>query len=157
MRILSSLMSAPSLLALLAFGMAWTNWLKAQVSDRVFGSVTYTPPANYYFGLSSTTPNDTGGGVTEPSGGGYARVSKANNKTTFANSTTTGTVVTAQAITWPTATANWVGGANLTYLTIHDAASGGNLVDYLPLSAPAPVLNGQTPSLAAGALSLTLT
>jgi hypothetical protein len=40
---------------------------------------------------------------------------------------------------------------------IFDASSGGNLVDYLPLASPAPVLNGQTPSLAAGALSLTIT
>jgi len=145
------------LLALLAWGMAWTNWLKSRVADLLFGGTAFTPPGTYYFGLSSTTPANDGTGVTEPSGSGYARVTKTNNKTTFGTSSTAGTVLSAQAITWPTATGNWVGGANLTHVTVHDALSGGNLVDFLPLASPAPVLNGQTPSLASGALSLTIT
>ena len=59
------------------------------IADSQFGAgavtiatVTYAP-ATWYFGLSTTTPNDDGTGFTEPSGGGYARVAKTNDATNF--------------------------------------------------------------------------
>lgn len=123
-----------------------------QMLDLFFSKASNTTvPATLYFGLSSTTPTNTGTNVTEPSTGSYARVAVTNNSTNFpaasgrqkANGT---------AVTFPTATGDWVSGSNLTHFVIYDAASSGNFVGWGALTTPAPVLNGQQASFAIGAL-----
>ena len=49
---------------------ALLNSLFGKTSD--FGALASAP--DIYVGLSSTTPTETGGSVTEPSSGSYARV-----------------------------------------------------------------------------------
>lgn len=75
--------------------------------DRLFGS---GDPVQYEVGLSKNTIVDTGVGLVEPSGGSYARVTLANDGTTWFNATTTGGIASKKnkiAITFPTATASW--------------------------------------------------
>src|SRR5262245_41287462 len=71
--------------------------------------------ATLWIGLSSTTPTEAAGNFTEPSGGSYARVSTAAADWAAASGTAPATKATSTTKTFPTATADWVSGANLTY------------------------------------------
>lgn len=119
--------------------------------DLAFSKASNSFPATMYVGLSSTTPTNTGTNVTEPSTGSYARVSVTNNATNWpaasSRSKSNGT-----AITFPTATADWLSGANLTHFVIYDAASSGNFIAWGELTAPVAVTSGTQAAFAVGAL-----
>ncbi len=89
--------------------------------DTRFGGVASNAPATYYVALSTTEPTNTGGNVTEPVGGGYARVAVANNATNWpaasARSKSNGT-----PITFATPTGSW---GTVTHYALYDAATGG--------------------------------
>jgi hypothetical protein len=110
-----------------------------------------------HIGLSSTTPTDTGGNVTEPSGGAYARQATApsdwNDPATAATVTT---IDNAEIIEFSEATADYVSAANLTHFVAFDALTTGNYLGSGTLNTPKPVLNGDTPSFAAGEVNLTM-
>ena len=116
----------------------------------------YTPPTTMYIALSSTTPTEAGGNFTEPSGGSYARVSTVAADWSAASGTAPAVKTTTAVKTFPTATADWVAGADLTHFGLFDALTVGNLLAWGALTTPKPVLNGDTASFAAGALSLKL-
>lgn len=63
--------------------MALTNYTDGKILDQIFGGTAWSPPATLYFGLSTTTIYADGTGITEPSGGLYARVAVTNNVTNF--------------------------------------------------------------------------
>lgn len=109
-------------------------------------------------------------GLTEVSGGSYARV-KINAGavaaladwagTQSAGSTTSstgsgGTTSNNNPITFPAPTANWAsGGPSIGALGIYDQAAGGNLLIWAPLTVPKTVNNGDAaPSFAAAAISI---
>lgn len=115
----------------------------AAVMDRLFGGQALPVPASYDIGLSSTRPGDDGSGITEPTGNGYARVTVANNLTTFAAADPASRSKTnAATITFPTVTAVDTpdGWGELTHVVLFDhgtgAYSGGGLLG--------TVLNPQT-------------
>jgi hypothetical protein len=84
------------------------NYFKANaILAREFGNTTYSPPATWYMGLSTTAINDDGSGVTEPAGGAYARVAITNNTTNFPSAPSSGTTANLTTITFPEATGNW--------------------------------------------------
>jgi hypothetical protein len=116
----------------------------------------YTPPATMYLALSSTTPTEAGGNFTEPSGGAYARVSTAAADWGAATGTAPATKSNTAVKTFPTATADWVAGVNLTHFGLFDASTAGNLLAWGALGTAKPVLNGDTASFAAAALVLKL-
>jgi hypothetical protein len=130
----------------------WGDYLENEVLDHVFGGSAYSAPSNLYFGLSSTDPGDDGSGVTEPSGGSYARVNMANNLTNFP-AAVGGAKSNGVAITFPTATASW---GSLGYFCIFDAASGGNFLGGGSLAAPKTIDNGDTAEYAIGDFDFTL-
>ena len=135
--------------------MGLSTALKNAILDEVFGAVDYTAETDIYIGLSSTTPTVTGTNVTEPSGGSYARVQKTNNATNWP-SASGGAKSNGTAITFPTATGDWVSGADLTHVVLYNAASSGTFLGYGALTTPKPVLNGDTASYAIGELDITL-
>jgi hypothetical protein len=106
-----------------------------------------------YVGLSSTTPTTAGANITEPSTGGYARV--ATSGATW-NAASAGSTTNASAITFPAATADYLAQANLTYGVLYDASTAGNVLGYGALTVAKNVLNGDTASIAAGTLTITL-
>lgn len=170
-----------------------------------FGALGSAP--TFYVGVSSTTPNPNGTGVTEPSGSGYARVattaaswnasanqdpawvastpyalnalivdSNGNQQkcttagtsggtapawnTTLGGTTSDGAtlvwtnegaepqqITNSAILTFPIATGNWVGGANLTFGVLYSAATSGTLLAYGPITVPKPVLSGDTLSI----------
>lgn len=95
------------------------------IMGNVFGSqASPTIPETYYLGLSSTTPNADGTGVTEPTGGGYGRAT-----ITSFTVPTDGTVSNAESVDFPIATADW--GSPITHYVLYDAAGNVLLWDAL--------------------------
>lgn len=119
-----------------------------------FGALGTAP--TIYVALSSTTPTETGGNVTEPSSGAYARVATAAADWNAATNADPSVIDNANAIAFPTATGDWLAGADLTHFVLYDASSAGNALAWGALGTAKPVLNGDTPSFAAGALDVTL-
>ncbi len=132
--------------------MSFFNFLEDEVLEHVTGKSAYTSPT-VYVGLSSTTPAEDGTNVTEPSTGSYARVTTS--AATW-NNAATGSIDTALAVTFAQASADWVAGANLTYLVVYDALTVGNPLFYGVLAVAKPVLSGDTASFPAGDITITL-
>lgn len=130
--------------------------IEQAILNHVFTDPAWTPPTTLYIGLSSTTPTEAGGNVTEPSTGSYARVSTVAADWSAASGTAPAVKTNTAVKTFPTATADWVAAANLTHFVIFDASTAGNVVLWGLLGTAKPVLNGDTPSFAAGALVVKL-
>lgn len=112
------------------------------ILDALFGSGS---PATWYFGVSTTAPNDDGTGFTEPVGGSYARVAKTNNVTNFPAAATVSGVsskTNGTKITFPNPTGNW--GALIWY-GIYTASSGGTPEFVFPLDTAITATTGNTP------------
>lgn len=112
------------------------------VLDARFGSGN---PATWYWGLSTTTPNDDGTGFTEPVGGSYARVTQPNNATAWPAATTTSGVTTkanGTAITWPNPTGTW---GTCTHVGAFTAVSGGTPSYTFELVTASRIISGITP------------
>jgi len=135
--------------------MSFSDFLEDELLDHVFGAAAYSAPATLYIGLSSADPLDDGSGLNEPSGGSYARVAVTNNATNFP-AASGGAKANGTAVTFPTATATWVGGADLTHFGVFDADAAGNLLGSAELSLAKPVLDGDTAEFAIGDLAITL-
>lgn len=111
--------------------MSLSNAIKAALLDAYFGDNGLTVPASLYVGLSSTSPTVTGGNVTEPSTGGYARVEITNTGASDWNAATSADPSVKDnsvEITFPQSTAAWLAGADLTHFVIYTAASAGDFV-----------------------------
>jgi hypothetical protein len=133
--------------------MAITTYAANKILDHQLGKTSWTMPT-IHVGLSYTTPAINGTGVTEPSGGAYARVATTGSTWTAAAA---GSTSNAADITFPTATADWGSTNSMTHALLYDASTGGNLLGYCTLSTARQVLNGNIAKLAVGALVVTLT
>ena len=126
--------------------------LELLILNLIFGAVAYTPPATLYVGLSTADPLDSGSGLAEPAGNGYARVAVANNATNWpaaaAGAKANGTVVTFAA-----ATGAW---GTITHFVIFDAATAGNIIISGALAAAQAIVAGNTPSFAIGDIDITI-
>lgn len=150
---------------------AMTDFLENKLIDFLFRAQALgitgataaagTGPANWYFGLHTAAPSDTGGG-TEVTGGSYARVTVVSALANFAgtqaaastvaSSGSSGTTSNNGAITFPAPTASW---GVVTHFGIYDASSGGNLLLWGSLTVSKTINNGdEAPSFAAAAFSL---
>ncbi len=133
----------------------FTRAVRKALLDHYFGKSVLTAPT-LYVGLSSTVPNSDGTGVTEPSGGGYARVATASTDWNVASAADPALLDNANPVTFPVATLSWAAGENLTHAVLFDAATAGNVVGFGTLAVAKPVLNGDTAEYAAGAIDVTL-
>jgi hypothetical protein len=144
----------PALLAL--FGPAFfVDAYKKKLLDAVYGNTAVAPPSTLYTALSTTTPTQAGGNITEPSGNAYARVAKTNDATNWPGATTADPSVKGNGttITFPQATGSW---GTVTYWVEYDALTVGNPIDTGALTAGQAIANGTTASFAANALQSTL-
>lgn len=129
---------------------ALTNYLENKLIDHIFRTSSYTKPTSLYVGLITGIADAEAGSITEVSGGSYARVARAPLDANWNASTTNGTTANTASIQFPAATADW---GTCTHFGIWDAATGGNLLIYAPLTAARTITNGTTPSFGAGALT----
>ena len=123
-------------------------WAQAAALDWLMGGSSPTRPSNRYVALFTATPSATGGG-TEVSGGGYARQALTCAASSGAPATTSNT----SAITWTASGANF---GTVTSIGIFDAATGGDLLWWGPLSQARTILNGDSFTFPASALALSL-
>lgn len=120
--------------------------------NTLFGGVATTAPATYYVGFSTTLPSNTGTGVTEPSGGSYARVAVTNNTTNFPNASAR-SKSNGVAITFPTPTGLW---GTCKYAVLYTASTGGTFLGWDELSeAITPDTGGSAPVIPIGGLIIT--
>ncbi|HEX9991367.1 MAG TPA: hypothetical protein VGB14_00425 [Acidimicrobiales bacterium] len=127
--------------------------LEQAILDHVLNDGTYTPPANWFVALSTTTPTDAGGNFTEPSGNGYARVSTAAADWAAATGTAPATKSNANAITFPAATGSW---GTITHFGLFAASSGGTVQIWGALTTSKSITSGDTASFAASGLTIQL-
>jgi len=127
---------------------AFTNALKDDLIDQAFGQVAYTPETNLQIALTTTVPTLATPG-TEVAGGSYARVSVANNKTTWTNASS-GSLSNAIQIAFPTATASW---GNVQGVEIYDNA-GTTRLAFATLDTAKVIDTGDTASFAIGELDI---
>jgi hypothetical protein len=137
--------------------MPFTQYLDKTLINLVFNDTSYTPPADLYLALSTTTPNQVQGSspywnFTEPSGNGYERVSVVNNSSNFQTSTG-GTSNNLNTINFPTATGSW---GTVTYFGFFDAATAGNLLCYGALNTSESITTNNILSFAPGQITISL-
>ncbi len=101
--------------------------------DAMLGNALTVPLAipTVYVGLSTTTPDSSGGNFTEPVGNGYTRVAVANDATEWPPATA-GTKSNGSDIDFPAATGPW---GTVTHFGIFVAASGGTPAAWADLDA----------------------
>ena len=128
--------------------MSFSDDAEAKVLDHVFGLATYTTPT-LYLGVSTSDPTETGGGLSEPVGSGYARIATdPADWERFMN-----VVDNANELTFAEATGSW---GTITHFALYDAASAGNLVIYGALTTARSISAATTLRFPATNLTFTL-
>jgi hypothetical protein len=132
--------------------MSFTDYLENEVLDHILGGADYARPATVYIALSTTQPSDNGSGFTEPGVGAYARVAVTNDATEWP-AASSGSKANANAVQFPTATADW---GLITHYGLFDVASGGNLLMWGDLSPSQTVYSSDIPIIGAGDIVVNL-
>lgn len=133
--------------------MPFSTVIDNRILDHFTGKTTWSPPAAIYAGLSSTTPTKAGTNITEPTTGSYARVQITAAQ--FATAVGSATENNTEKV-FPTATADWLSGANLTHLVLFDYPTSGLFLGFKQFVTPYPVLLGQIAKLLSGSLDLSI-
>ena len=123
-----------------------SDYLERKLLDHTLGTTSYTHPSQTYLALHTADPLDAGSGA-EVSGGSYARQAIAFD----AAHATTGLTQNTDVETFTSMPA-----ATVTHIGIWDAASSGNLLFYTAVDSSKTVGSGDTISIAAGAITITL-
>jgi hypothetical protein len=124
---------------------SFSDLFEIDILDHIFMKASFTMPTNLWVGLSTADPLDTGGGLAEPVGNGYARVSTAGADW---NAAATGSTSNANDVTFPEATgAGW---GTISHFAIFDASTGGQMLAHGDLSASKAVDAGDTAKFTGG-------
>lgn len=125
-----------------------TTYFLNLASGNLFGTKTNPPiPTKYYVGLSTTTPNLDGSGVTEPdSTGAYKRI-----QLTSLSEPTNGAVTNTSSISFDESTSDW---GIVTHYVIYDSATNGNLLMFGTFSKPRSIETSTVMTIKEGYLKL---
>ncbi len=128
---------------------SFSDYWENAVLDHLFGKGNYSPPT-VFVGLSTSNPGEDGAGLSEPTGGNYARVPTAASDWNIASN---GTLTNAGLIAFDEATSSW---GTLTHFALFDAVSAGHFVAYGSLATSKTIGNGDVARFNPGGLSITL-
>lgn len=139
--------------------MGMSNYAREALLNSLFGKTsafgTLASAPAIHVGLSSTEPGSDGSNVTEPTAGAYARVATLAADWNVASAADPAVIDNANVITFPAPTDNWLGGVELAYIVLYDAATAGNFLDWGTVPIPRRVVNGDpAPSIPAGQISI---
>jgi hypothetical protein len=123
-----------------------SDYLEKKILDYVLRDTADWAPAAVYLALHTADPVDAGSGA-EVSGGSYARQACAFDAAHATGGNTANT--DAESFTVMPA-------CTVTHIGVWDAASSGNLLFYTAVDTSKAVLAGDTISVAAGAITITL-
>ena len=133
--------------------MSQSNYAKNKIQDHLLGAISFTPPSNFYMGLSTTAITTSGSGASEPVGAGYARVQIPNTKSYFTYSSS-GCIVNSQVITFLPSSGSW---GTITDIAMWDSASSGSIWLNTTLTIPKIVQSDTTVSFSACAITFSQT
>lgn len=133
--------------------MSATDFARNKELDYMFGATAYTPPTNYYVGLSTTTISTSGSNATEPSGGAYARVLVPNDKSHFTIAST-GCLVISGSVGFPESSGSW---GTILAVGLWDASTSGSIWHYTTLGTPRIVQASTVLSFSSSAISFSMT
>ncbi len=128
----------------------FSDYWENEILDHLFDKGWYTPPAAIYIALSTADPSDDGTGAAEPAGDSYARSQTSNVDWAAASG---GAVSNADGVEFAQAMAPW---GTITHFALYDAAVGGNLLAFGPLTDARTVAAGDTLRFGPGDLTVTL-
>lgn len=111
----------------------FTNSLVQSILRFLFGNVSYTPPANWYIGVSTTLINADGTGATEPTDPAYARVTVNNNTASWEDIPADFGRRNLIDLEWNPATIPW---GTVTYMFMADALTGNTIRAFAELTIP---------------------
>jgi len=123
-----------------------SDYLEKKILDYVLRNTADWAPTAVYLALHTADPVDAGTGA-EVSGGSYARQACAFNATHATGGNTANT--DAESFTVMPA-------CTVTHIGVWDAVSSGNLLFHTAVDTSKAVLSGDTISVAAGAVTITL-
>lgn len=135
--------------------MSFSDDMEVSIINHFFRNSAVSGPVTVYVALFSADPTDTGSFANEASGGSYARQAL----TLGAPGSTSGQASNSVAVTFPTATADYFSGANVTHFAICDASSGAGtrgIMVSAALTTAKAVLNGQRATFDIGTITLTV-
>ena len=130
---------------------SFSDFLENELLDHVFKTGVYTPEANLYIALCTSTPDDADTGSTLPgelSGGGYVRI-----QCNTWDEAAAGATENSQTFTFAQATTDQ---GTVTHFAICDKTTLGNCLGWGALSASRVISSGDTASFATGDLDITL-
>jgi hypothetical protein len=128
-----------------------TTYFKNMIASRLMGLTTGPSlPQSYYVGLSTSTPTASGGGVTEPTGGGYQRVQFLQ---TNMSGPTSGVITNTNAISFPESTASW---GFITNIVFYAGLNTTDLLMSVPLAPPKTAEQGTIVYFKPGDISVSI-
>jgi len=127
----------------------FSNYWENRILDHIFGKGSYTHPT-IFVGLSTADPTDTGSGLAEPSGSGYARVQTSASDW---NAAVNGSLDNTGNITFAQATGNW---GIIKHFALFDAAAAGNMLAHGALNQSKAIGESVTARFEAGDLQISL-
>jgi hypothetical protein len=127
-----------------------SNYFEHAALNQFFRSATQPTPSAVFLALYLSNPTDADTG-TEVSGGGYTRQQISFGEVTQVGGK--GQISNANKIEFPTATSAW--GA-VAYFAVRDAANGGNMMAWGPLSQTKDVAIGDQLVMAVGEMAITI-
>lgn len=130
-----------------------SNYAENAILDHLLSKTAFTMPANIYAALCTVTITDsmTGSTITEANYTGYARKEILASDL---NAASGGVVTNSADIVFDACTA---GSSTVVGVAIVDATSGGNMLCYSDVTSKVIDTTATPPTIAAGALSITLT
>lgn len=113
--------------------MSSTTYAKQKILNYNFGATpSYTPPANYYLALSTTSISSSGSNITEPVGASYARVQIPNDKSHFTYASASSLLISSQ-LDFVQSSGSW---GTIVDCALMDGLSSGSAWFYTTLSSP---------------------
>lgn len=141
---------------------AMTNLVENSLIDFLLRGQSWSLPTDFYVGLLTAAPSDTGGG-TEVSQTGYARAAVTRSLAAWAGTQSAGSTTASTGTTHKTSNNAVIDlgtpsttGPDATHCGVWDASTSGNLLFYYELPVAKTLNTGSAITFASGALQFTL-
>ncbi len=126
-----------------------TDFMEKEVLDHCLKVGSYSPPATVYVALWVGDPLDTAAGGAEcTAANGYAR-----EAITFAAASSRAVAQTGDIEFGPCVTTSW---GTVTHYALMTAITGGDMMAHGSLNASKEIVDGNTPTISSGAITITL-
>lgn len=129
--------------------MPLVDLIEQALLDHLWTDPAFTPTTTVHLGLSTTTPTDAGGNVTEPTLGAYARQPCQAAQMGAAAGTAPAVKSNTSIIAFPQATSG--GPQTVTHVVIFSLLTAGTVYGWAPLTTSRVINTGDTASFAVGA------